>query len=338
MMHPTRRVLIGLFFLIAAFVGVSPCAAEGLLIPHEVFVGDTAEFSFSTGDFKDLLEPGTLFVVPPEAIPVSSDLTIESIVVARKASPDVDSSVTIRFRPWISGVLRLPSFTLKGTRVSPPPTRIASLAEKTGKTELEGPRAPLLLPGTIWLIYGFGGAALLAALALIVFSSRLTRFLSQYSVRRQTGLRVRRLNRELRFLARQGKRLALGEWYARFSSVIRAYLASLCSLRDEAALSATASEQVASLSARFPDRQALAESLATLLDDVDVVRYSGREVIDERTLDIARLRAFSAEAEAAAEAQALAEREAVAKASAERGAERGASDDRVSDADASEDA
>ena len=300
---------------LTAFVGVPAYSGEvgqknagaqaalpgaGILVPREVFVGDSAELSFTTGVFNAALEPGAEVLVPLGDVAVSSDATVESVAARRG---DSSTTVMIRFVPWTTGLLRLPPFTLKKIRVVPPPVRISSLAEKTGQTALDPPRSPLLVPGTTLVLYALS-AALIACLAFgAIVAARFRRYLALNEGRIRSGRRTKVAMRELKYLERRIHRTELAEWYALFSAALRRYLGTLLLGNPAGLLSSTSREISEALSfasrSRAPAEEnsrertdaAIARADA-LLSGIDSIRFSGRTAADARQADVAEARAL----------------------------------------------
>lgn len=270
---------------------VADGAGAGVLVPREVYVGDTAEFSFTTGAFNGVLEAGAEANVPDESISVSADATVSSILVRRDAS---FSTVTVRFIPWSTGLLRLPAFTLKKIRVIPPPVRIYSIVEKTGINELEPPRSPLLVPGTTLILYAFVAASAVALAAALVFVSRLRRYLEFNQEKIQSGRRLRLSIRELKRLEHLIRKVGYLEWYALFAASLRRYFGNLLGEGPSTVLSLTASEIALLLrrSAASGDIHTLAGNVESLLAAIDGIRFSGRDHEDSRASDIAEARSL----------------------------------------------
>ena len=258
-------------------------ASPGILMPQEVFVGDTAEFSFGTASLNSILADGTLFTVPPEGLPASNDLTVQSVVVFRSGNSE---TVTIRFVPWISGVLQIPSFEIKKIRITPPPVRIASLVEKTGKNTLESARSPLLIPGTTWILYAVIAAAI-AAVALGFYAClRFYRYFIQAPGKRLAGKRVRLFLREMKILEREIRRQGIPVWYASFASSLRRCLGAFCSGNLESFMALTGPEIVFCVSEKLGGRNELVDRVAKLFSSMDHVRFSGTDEGDMRSGDL----------------------------------------------------
>jgi len=287
----TRLILLVLTMLLTGTKTLH--ATPGILMPQEVFVGDTAEFSFGTASLNSVIADGILFTVPSEGLPASNELTVESIVVFRNGNSE---TVTVRFVPWISGVLQIPSFEIKKIRITPPPVRIASLVEKTGKSVLESARSPLLIPGTTWLLYAII-AALIAAVALGIYAgAKIYRYFLLTPGKRLAGKRVRLFLREMKILEREIRRQRLPVWYASFASSLRRYFGAFCSGNLESFLALTGPEIVFCVREKLGESegagapegepQALADRVAGLFLGVDHIRFSGTYGGDRRSEDL----------------------------------------------------
>lgn len=278
-------------FAVLALFLAAPLFADdaGVLVPREVFIGDTAEFSFRTDRVKKLPDEGSLFIVPPADIPVSPDLTIHTITAARDGAVVV---VTIRFVPWVAGPVRFPSISIGKAVVNPPPVRIGSLVEKTGKTTLQAPRSPLLVPGTTWILFALVAVILTLVIAFLVAGFKIRKVFSRFPVWRRSNRRLRFARKELRSLSRQLGKKSLADWYGAYSSLFRRYLGSFC--RDEASafLPLTAGETVSLVAerlARYRDAEKtepLVGRLRATLGRIDLVRFSGVPSGDERKADL----------------------------------------------------
>ncbi len=279
----------GMYCVIFFFCCFAPVFAEaGILVPREVFVADEAELGFETAAFSGLADPGVVLTVLPADLPVSVDSTIKSIEVQIGSTA---AQVTVRFVPWKSGIVQLPSFTLLGVRVIPPPVRIASLADKTGRTVLESARSPLLVPGTTYLLYGLI-AVFLAVLSLAIAGAvHIRKYLSLFLEKNQAGRRVVLIHKQLRMLEKQARKTGAAEWYCTFAAVLRMYLASLCTGKSGGFSASTASEIVSVFGDILGSSSGLTVTrLCSLLKRTDLVRFSGYPVLETRREDSAETR------------------------------------------------
>lgn len=267
---------------------------SGILIPHEVFVGDTAELSFTTGAFNAVIAPGEEVTVPRDDVAVSPDATVNSITVRRDES---SSTVVIRFIPWTTGLLRLPPFTLKKIRALPPPVRISSLAEKTGTTTLENARSPLLVPGTTLVLYALAAVASVAVALAAIAAARLRSYLALNEGRFRSSRRTKFVMRELKYLDKRIRKIPETEWYALFALTLRRYFGTLLAGNPSSLLSSTSREISHELAIPLSGQSGSAECDAAisragmLLTSIDSIRFSGRQKADSRETDLAESRA-----------------------------------------------
>ncbi len=281
------------FFIILLCLGlcVSLLYAESaVLVPREVFVGDTAELSFDSPALKGALDAASAVTVKSTDFPVSPEVTINSIQVFEK---DGSALVLIRFIPWAAGVLQLPSFSIQKIRVVPPPVRISSLIEKTGRTALEPPRSPLLIPGTTYLLYGFIALCIILASALIFAFVKIRNSFAGTRKGTQSKRRIRFALKQLRHLERIIQKTGSAEWYRRYASFLRTYFGMFCMLGGESFASATGTEIISGIGKHFDSREGgrtgvndIISRLRTLLTRIDTLRFSAPPVSDTCALDI----------------------------------------------------
>lgn len=287
-----RSLLI--FWVLYMLIAFPAFSESGILVPREVFVGDTAELSFETNAFASILASGSVLIVPPSDFAVSPDLTITGIQV--KQGKD-SGEVLVRFVPWVSGVLQIPPFSLKKISVTPPQVRISSLIEKTGRNVLESPRSPLLIPGTTYLVYGGIVLFLAAVLALLFVSVKIRKYFSGTAGKKNSGRRVGIAIKQLKLLERKIKKSGQKEWYGKYAAILRSYFGSFCTGASRSFSSATGAEVVARLSLKLGSNAILADVQA-LLSRIDTARFSGHDIVDSCADDIALARSLIASLEA----------------------------------------
>jgi len=286
-----------------------------VLVPREVFIADEAELTFGTAAFPgpskaETVAPGAVLTVLPADLPISADVTVKSVQVK---VGDNGAQVTVRFVPWKTGMLQLPSFILRGVSITPPPVRIGSLVDKTGITVLESARSPLLVPGTTYLLYGLIAVFLAFCALAIAAAVHIRRSLTRILEKNHSGRRLALIHKQLRLLEKQVRKTGSADWYRTFARVFRMYFGSLCAGDSTCFSASTAAEIVSALrNASFP-----VERVSDFLKRTDAIRFSGRPVPDNRLQDVAETRELVTflEAEAAAIAAANAAAAAGAPAS-----------------------
>ena len=137
-------------------------AAQQILVPKKVYIGDTAELrcSFNNGSslLKTFTEKGSaeLSLVSQDTFTSTDEYTIKNVTLS-PAGVDF-YQLTVTFIPWKTGSIQLPPLQLEGTDITIDfqPVQIVSLisTEGTNATSLRDTAAPLLLPGTAYKLYG----------------------------------------------------------------------------------------------------------------------------------------------------------------------------------------
>ena len=228
---------------------------EWVLLPKEAYVGDQVELRLTIAPGVELLPSSVDFVSKEfEADEVwgSSDFAFRHKLLAQQESADVSLhgvslqrveggySLSLVLTPWMPQKIELGYFNLltlpevqsfvagsasRFLLVQLPQIEIASLAEKVGAVQLRPVAPPVLVPGSIYVVYGLAIGALLLLIALIVV---LARFLQvrMFFKSLVAGIRLSRnykwVQRQLRKLSSQqldGKELA-----AKLEFITRTYL------------------------------------------------------------------------------------------------------------------
>ena len=228
-------------FLACFFPCFSYIAAEGdsvsqVLVPREVYVGDSAEIrytfhapsSFPAGGGK----PRQLQFEKSPLSSIDDICSVRNLVLSGSGS---QYTLTVTVIPWRIGTVDFPPFdlmTLMDSRLSGfvvdlKPFSVGSIAEKTGSSVLRPPSPPVLIPGTTYIIYGaavlillFLGIcirALLNVRAIIDFWRGVVR-------RAGYGRNARIALRDLHRLQRKEKTLDDGTFCAQLQAVTRVYL------------------------------------------------------------------------------------------------------------------
>ncbi len=147
------------------------------LIPDKFFVGDEVELYYLLNDF----ETTSCKSFNIEKIEKTDDVTIKSICLVSKENKNY---LLIKFVPWKSGQLILPSLEGLGLKLTLPPINVSSTLELEGLTTstLQEVRPPILQDGTIYLLYRYIAFFLLAtfilSLSFVFFKKRGKSFLN----------------------------------------------------------------------------------------------------------------------------------------------------------------
>lgn len=307
----TAVALVLVSSVVAETASPSGTPAPGVtLVPRDVYVGDTAELTFEVTLTRSALAAGETLEINTDLLSPSRDVTVLSATVTARSGR---AEVRVRFVPWVSGPLELPSLPVGEETVSPPSPVIASLIRDPA-TGLEGPRSPILVPGTSWILYGFLAGAL-AFLLLVAFCfSRFRRYAFSGPSSRNSARRKRAFLRDLSALSRRTGKLSQDVWYALFSASLRRYLGLYAFGNGRASLSCTGRE-LAEITERrraeeigeiadadetdaipgavaAEDASRAGDIVRALFEAADRVRFSGHECEDARARDVELARAL----------------------------------------------
>lgn len=316
--HSVKWILLVLFLSIALPWGLwcqervlSP--VEWTVLPKEVYVGDQVELRCVIAPGFELLPGDVDFVTRSfladeiwgvqdvgsrqklTARQEDFPLTVHSISLQRI---DQGYSVSLMLTPWQPGeiepgyleVTALPEVRgflekIRGpVLVQLPKIPIASLADQTDARQLRPVAPPVLVPGSIYVVYGLAVVALVLLVGLVVLLARFQQVRLFFK-----GLASRiRLSRNYRIAVRQLKRLRgqpldHRELAARLASIARTYLEG----RFARPFTAAATSEIMLLLdeifvGMLSDQQLeLVERLLVLLRRCDYLRYAPAAVMLE---------------------------------------------------------
>lgn len=266
-------------FVFCFFIWVSFCnASEIVLIPKEVFVGDKALLTFGLEHIRLPLDT----VIAIDVSDLNSvnergleDVLIESIMVRSTQSGVL---VELSFTPWKTGKIDMPGFMLGAEHIKVPSVEVSSILEKTGKTGIEPARSPLLVPGTIWFVYG--GLALFVFVLIVfgVFIRRINRWISNSSIkgvpRKVVRFRKKLLAKGLRLLEKKAGTEEKTLWYGRLFDLARCWCASFCLQDCKVFKSFTQTEVLAQCVHCYPKENIFDEDFFYFFTELDRCRFS----------------------------------------------------------------
>lgn len=170
-------ILSLLIFSFALLFAQSPESQETqTLSPREVFVGDTAEISytFNSAITFPLGETSSAALdFSEDILPLETETyTIKSATLSLIGN---QYKLSVLFIQWQTGIVDIPSFDLmtvfnkdsSGFVIDLAPVMIASIIDKTGKDSLRPPSPPILIPGTTYAIYAIAVLSIVFLILLI---------------------------------------------------------------------------------------------------------------------------------------------------------------------------
>ena len=210
---------------------------EGILIPQQVFVGDSAEFLFLIDDLKSfdpsILMSGSFKI---DKIKQNTMMDITSIQIKKQKTKEY---ISINFTPWETGSVFFPSLAEAGIYDAMPQVFISSILETAKVEVIQPPRPPLLLPGTSYLLYLIASVSGVLIFTSIMVFSAVRKYFFVYSFSRAQRIRIKALNKSLRKLKRQVSSVSSSDnlegitkrkdWLKKFEFAFRRYCFSLTS-------------------------------------------------------------------------------------------------------------
>lgn len=284
---------------------------EVSLLPKEVYIGDMAEYRCVIQPAIDLLPTGTdkvSLVVTEEmrsllkksaaAYSIFSENTEKVAVVKSLELQKTENGYMVRiyFTPWIPGELSLGTVDVSvfpeiathlkidgntgeqpTVLVTLPPVHISYLSEKLGEWDLKPSAAPILFPGSIYVIYGMIILCIAFFILAIIFLTHLKQlktFASQLSV----SVRLAKNYKSAKKMLKKLKKVELseGEFAATLEGIIRRYLEG----RFKHPFTAATASEIELLFDRIfvgllsPEQSDIVERIAGILYRCDYVRYA----------------------------------------------------------------
>lgn len=280
---------------------------EWVMLPKEAYVGDQVELRMTIAPGIELLPQELDFVSKEfldEEVWGSRDFAFRqklhgkqdeaSISLHRAAIQRVEDgySVSLVLTPWTPGNIELGYFHLSsfpeimthvGSKLSSPllvqlpEIDIPSLADKLGASQIRSVAPPVLVPGSIYVVYGLGLVALLLLITLIVMLARFQQvrlFFKQVAARIRLSRNYKLALRQLRKL--EGENLSGKELAENLEAITRTYLEGRFARNFKAA----ATSEIMFLFndifvGMFSDQQLeVVEGICVLLRRCDYLRYA----------------------------------------------------------------
>ncbi|MCR5400756.1 MAG: hypothetical protein K6E78_04095 [Treponema sp.] len=270
------------------------------LIPKRIYVGDIAELNYN---FRSSLE---LFEENPEeneknldifSLPFScdtEDFTLHSLILKRNG--EIYTAV-FKFTPWVTGYVTIPPFDLLSVmgKKSAVPLEIKSqsiavqsiLASGT-ESELKPCAGPLLLPGTIYFVWGMLILfALLLALLVIIFIHRekIVSGIKNLALLSFYARNAQRALRELKRLEAKSEKFSAVEFSLLFQKILRKYLSGRLGLSFDSITSSKITSTCDQAFGGFLEGERLeaVEEVEGLFKRADYVRFAGKnQLLDSK--------------------------------------------------------
>lgn len=268
---------------------------EGILIPQQIFVGDTAEFLFpvdSLSNFDPSILTSGIFQI--EKIKQNDILQITEIKIKRQGKKDY---ISIGFIPWESGALFFPSLKEVGIYGGLPQIYVSSILETMKTDILQPPRPPILLPGTTELLYAAGAGLVLCGFIVIgIIKIVKNRFFSN-SFSHSQKKRMRTFYKNLKRLERKSKKKFLKKknneelilfgksWLKEFEDTVRIYCFDITDkININGFNTSTYSEILFELRNRFENSYGIYFEFEKILSHLQELRF-GNSILSDVNLE-----------------------------------------------------
>ena len=258
------------------------------VFPKTIYIGDRAELKcqFKTEhDAASLSFSGSHFVLPPD----SNEYDIVDVSV--QPAGNGMCNLVISFIPWHTGQIQLPDYELCAAPLDSSGeettigtihfegVNILSLVEQQGVTELKTFSSPLLLPGTIYKIYGvIAGFAvfLFILIRLIVKRNAVIFWLKNKRLRRRYAKNKKTAIKELKALTNSTDD---SQAATAIQNIMRSYLEFRLSYPFTKTLTSEMSLAFENATAGLADenRQTAFEDIISIFTRTDYIRFSNSQ-------------------------------------------------------------
>ena len=271
---------------------MSGAKSQQVLVPRQVYIGDTAELrcTFNSADaaLKTLTSRGTkelsLDYFSTEID--SSDYAIKQVTISPSG---VDFyQVTVTFVPWKTGIIIFPPLNLEDTVLEFQGVNISSLTEEKKQGSLQESRPPVLLPGTTYKLYGTAIAAVLVTLGvirLIIKRQSVSFFIKNLILEIKYHRNRKRTEKQLRS-SLSDRTLSDKDWASFTQKTLRSYLSVKYQLDFSTLATSELLPAVFSITGGIQeDKNDALSRIAEIFIRTDYIRYSSENTLlkDERT-------------------------------------------------------
>ena len=211
-----------------------------MTIPKKMYVGDTVELQYTFRSavdfFADAADDVKTQDIDLETSGFKTDTDEYTITKLSLARNGLQYTLNMTFVPWQTGELVFPAFDMAaavyGSSSSPfiinlQAVEVSSILQNAGEASLHASAGPLLLPGTMYALYGIAIAAVVILILLIRLIAKWQAVSAAYRMRKLRRAYVRNakeLFRELRRLEKEGVRIDDGTFCAELQQLVRKYM------------------------------------------------------------------------------------------------------------------
>lgn len=285
-------------------------SVEQTLVPKEFFVGDAAQlrYTFDTklnlflGIKEDFIHQGTLELKSSPAVFESQKNNYEVKKITLFSSGQ-NYTLCMEFVPWVTGLLNFPPLDLFS--IIPPeayettadfssgtfiidfdPVAVSSLSQKYGAITLRSPIAPILLPGTNYILWSI---IILSTLLFFLIILVLAKFpfiaeaLFSFNERIVFLRNARLTKKKIRLLLK--KEISDSDFAGEWQGIVRNYLSCRFAIPFDSTATTSIAQKISNVTgALFSDEiENAVLSLVSLFVRTDYIRFASQS-IDSRRL------------------------------------------------------
>ncbi|MFA6936813.1 MAG: hypothetical protein WCQ67_01120 [Treponema sp.] len=281
-----------------------------VLMPKDVYVGDTAQIQFFFRSAIDFFSVADLSSVNDETIALDFSqkafedkknfCTISSLTLTRNK---LNYILTMTFVPWKTGVLDFSAFDLYEAVnkerfnsenllldnkevakffIDLRPVKIASLSESLGTTTLKPPASPISVPGTNYTVWSFIIASLIVVILIVLFILKLPKIIKKYyELRENAGFlrNAKSTKKQLRSLLKNTK-IMDSEFSNKWQKIIKNYLEYRFEVDFHSTPSPQISNKIRSATGNMlsGNQQCVVEKISALFSRTDYVKYANGSI------------------------------------------------------------
>ncbi len=287
------------FFFLALSEAFSDSEASEILVPKKIYVGDTAELRFT---FRSSIE---LFEDSPETdeknIPLSnlpfdsdnSDFTLSKLALQKNG---FFYTVVFTFIPWRTGFIDIPSFDLLSLSgkspavplfIDPKPVEVSSVLSSPGENEIRPPVSPLLVPGTVYFVWGIIVFAVILLVFLAVAAVKRKDIISLFKrkmIQLSYAKNARRALRELKRLEAKSGKFGDKEFALLYQKIFRKYFSGRLGFSFGSVVSRDFPKAFSEATGGFmsEDRTEKSEEITGIFFRTDYIRFASGSLESER--------------------------------------------------------
>ncbi|MBD5413882.1 MAG: hypothetical protein HDR52_05630 [Treponema sp.] len=277
------------------------CQSDGIQIvmPKKIYVGDTAElhylFSSELDLFSHVYEKNEM-ELPLDRLSYESDTDDFLIKKAVLQKNGKNYTLIITFVPWITGFLKIPDFILSDLilidsliplKIAPQPVEVLSMLSESADTPLKEPCPPLLLPGTMYVMYALLVIFLLFVAVIVnvvVKRNKIRDAIERRITLHRYARNARKTVRSLNALLKSEKSMSDAEFAMLFENRMREYLSVRYGKNFKSQVSSSIGVLIEEATGGFLDdeKREACFSLVSLFVRADYIRFARNSVDSER--------------------------------------------------------